>query len=464
MTQREEMKEYDLLYHITPPRGLLNDPNGLIKFKGVYHVFYQWNRSETSHRDKSWGHVTSTDLIHWENQPSALEPTDWFDKDGCYSGSAVSVKDVLYLFYTGNVRTESGERESYQCLAVSKDGIHFEKKGPIIEQPEGYTAHVRDPKVWQDQHQTWWMILGAQKLDLTGDTIVYRSQNLQDWAFAGSLTTEMQDFGYMWECPDLLFFEEKAVFIFSPQGLEPEGDAFQNLYQTGYVSGSFSKEGKLILDDKPFRELDKGFEFYAPQSFEDEDGRRILFGWMGVMEPEVEAAVPTVSEGWLHALTIPREVAYDNGRLKQRPVNELQALREGTPLIIKNEELQCQNQWTLPSLQSEIWVQWGMPADDFKLIIRKDVQLTYDAGSRKISLCRKNWYTNEKEERSVRLESELSSIQLFLENSSLEVFINDGEEVFSLRYFTSKQEKNLFFESANAANLPTITIYSLYKC
>ena len=132
MAQNKTMGKYELGYHITPAKGLLNDPNGLIQFNGVYHVFYQWNQNGTTHTTKSWGHVTSDDMIRWVDQPVALEPNEWFDKDGCYSGSAISFKDELYLFYTGNVRNEKNERESYQCLAVSKDGIYFEKKGRRI--------------------------------------------------------------------------------------------------------------------------------------------------------------------------------------------------------------------------------------------------------------------------------------------------------------------------------------------
>ncbi len=94
----------------------MNDPNGLVYYKGKYHVFFQWNPFDTKHTFKCWGHYSSTDFIHWEVHPPALVPSEWYEKDGCYSGSAIVYDNKLYLFYTGNVKTTDGGRETYQCL------------------------------------------------------------------------------------------------------------------------------------------------------------------------------------------------------------------------------------------------------------------------------------------------------------------------------------------------------------
>ena len=111
-------------FHISPKKGLLNDPNGLIFYKEEYHVFYQYNPTSCEHKNKHWAHLKSKNLVDWEELPIALSPTDWFDKDGCYSGSSIEKDGKLYLIYTGNVKN-NGVRESYQCLAVSEDGINF---------------------------------------------------------------------------------------------------------------------------------------------------------------------------------------------------------------------------------------------------------------------------------------------------------------------------------------------------
>ncbi|MGL6057116.1 MAG: sucrose-6-phosphate hydrolase, partial [Culicoidibacterales bacterium] len=105
-----------LKFHIQPPVGLLNDPNGLVQHQGIYHVFYQWNPWSCEHKNKTWNHLTTTNFVEFKQQPVALLPTDWYDKNGCYSGSAFVKDDQVHLFYTGNVKDEANNRQSYQCL------------------------------------------------------------------------------------------------------------------------------------------------------------------------------------------------------------------------------------------------------------------------------------------------------------------------------------------------------------
>src|SRR5699024_7408058 len=113
-----ENDRHRLRYHLMQPAGLLNDPKGQLHFQGAYHVFFQWNTFETRHGSKSWGHYVSKNLTDWTLEEAALVPDEWYDKDGCYSGSAVEHEGKMYLFYTGNVKNEQNERSTYQCLAV----------------------------------------------------------------------------------------------------------------------------------------------------------------------------------------------------------------------------------------------------------------------------------------------------------------------------------------------------------
>lgn len=133
-------------WHMEPPRGLLNDPNGLSWFNDKYYVFFQWNRFEKNHKNKEWGFFTSPDLVHWTFQGSALLPDQPYDENGVYSGSAYVIDGNLYMYYTGNNKC-NGIRTSSQCLAVSNDGIRFLKQGPIFSTPKGYTQHFRDPEL-----------------------------------------------------------------------------------------------------------------------------------------------------------------------------------------------------------------------------------------------------------------------------------------------------------------------------
>lgn len=125
-------------YHVSPSVNWMNDPNGLIFYKGEYHLFYQHNPFSPQWGNIHWAHCKSKDLIHWEQLPIALAPSEDYDKDGCFSGSAVEHEGKLYLFYTGNVfTTPTGLPDDLlqqQCVAVSEDGVNFRKDSanPVI--------------------------------------------------------------------------------------------------------------------------------------------------------------------------------------------------------------------------------------------------------------------------------------------------------------------------------------------
>ncbi len=315
---------YRSQFHLMPPVGLLNDPNGFIQWKGVYHVFFQWMPFKTDHGAKFWGHYTSKDLVSWELQKTALAPGDWYDKNGCYSGSAIEHEDKMLLFYTGNVKDDHGHRETYQCVAESIDGVNFDKKGVALHLPKGYTPHFRDPKVWEHQGK-WYMVIGSQNLVEEGRVVLFESIDLKNWELKGEVTEsghqQLGTFGFMWECPDLFELEGTDILLFSPQGLKPDGYLYQNVYQTGYLTGKLDyNSGKMSHGS--FTELDRGFEFYAPQTTLDEKGRRLLIGWMGVPE-QGEEYHPTIENKWIHQLTIPRELHLENDRLIQRPCQNL---------------------------------------------------------------------------------------------------------------------------------------------
>lgn len=448
--------KYGFTYHIVAPTGLINDPNGLIQWNGQYHVFFQWNPYEPTHSTKHWGHLVSDDMISWKRLPVALESTDYFDKNGVYSGGAYAKNEELWLFYTGNVKDRYQVRTSYQCAAVSTDGIRFEKKGPLFEHPKGYTAHVRDPKVWYDERVNhYWMILGAQRTDETGDTIVYRSTDMQHWELVGSLRNEQQPFGYMWECPDIVRLGEKDVFIYSPQGIEADGDRFNNIFQTVYQTGRFTPEGTFLFDDEStVVEMDAGFEFYAPQTFVDDAGRVLQYAWMGTMPPEMEEAMPTVQDGWIHALTIPRELTYENGKVYQKPIQELQLLRQKERVYEAVEKQVL----SLDSLQQEWLMNWEQTPEDVTLVLSEEVKWTYSKQTNELAIERTNWHSGQREKRSRQLSNPLRSLQVYMEASSLEVFVNGGEEVFSLRYFAQENTGQLIVSSSQLVNIRLFTL------
>ncbi|MBD5561070.1 MAG: glycoside hydrolase family 32 protein [Clostridia bacterium] len=154
---------------------------------------------------------TSPDLVHWEGQGSALLPDCNEDQNGIYSGSAVVSGGRLYLFYTGNSK-EGGVRTSRQCVAVSEDGRRFIKQPVFVETPPGFTQHHRDPKVFRGE-KNWWMLVGAQKEDLTGAIALYESDDLLHWKYKSILYDDCLD--QVSECPDLMTFDGTDVLVTS---------------------------------------------------------------------------------------------------------------------------------------------------------------------------------------------------------------------------------------------------------
>ncbi|MBM7095509.1 sucrose-6-phosphate hydrolase [Bacillus sp. H-16] len=445
---------YRLTYHLMSPVGLINDPNGWIQWNGMYHMFYQWNPFKAGHGAKFWGHYTSTDLVNWKHEPIALAPSEWYEKNGCYSGSAVDLDGKLTLFYTGNVKDEQGNRESYQCIAQSEDGITFDKQGPVIDGlPEGYTAHFRDPKVWK-HNGMWYLVIGAQTEDLKGHALLYRSGDGREWTnlgpVAGAGIPPLQSFGYMWECPDMFSLGDKDVMIVSPQGLDPEGMHYHNTYQAGYFVGELDYETPKFHHGA-FDELDRGFEFYAPQTTEDEKGRRILVGWMGVPDQQ-EDQHPTVDNGWIHCLTIPRELRLQGDRLIQVPVEELKDMRAGE-VEHTAANLQAGSQM-LEDVSGDVaeleLTDFSDLPSFFEVELRGTARLIYDREGKVLTLERKNFADRLTEKRQCHLE-ELRSIRIFMDTSSLEIFVNGGEEVFTLRYFPSPQARDITFTSSEKA-------------
>ena len=448
--EKKEIVEKDFWrqkYHIQGIVGLINDPNGFSQFNGKYHMFYQWNPLGTNHKNKTWAHSVSGDLLHWEKLKTALRPDTWYSKDGVYSGSAIVDDDKLYLFYTGNVKDSEGNRESYQCLAVSSDGENFERWEPsIVNQPDGYTRHIRDPKIWKKDGK-FYAVIGIQGENLEGKAVLYSSENIKDWKFEGEIAGanhgKIKDFGFMWECPDYFQLKDEKtgeirdLLVFSPQGLEPEGDLYNNKYQTGYLFGKldYEKPEFEILSD--FVEIDRGHDFYAPQSMEDDKGRRLIVGWMGIPEEE---DFPTVKNEWLHCLTLPRELKVIGGKLYQVPIKEMESIR-GEKIEFSGKvagEVKVGTGATY-----ELKVKFKDFNSDFGLKLRtgksSETVLKFDYKDKKFVLDRTKGEQPDKRLRKVYL-GDISELELtiFVDNSSVEVFINGGQEVFSSRIFPEK--------------------------
>ncbi|KAF6575445.1 MULTISPECIES: sucrose-6-phosphate hydrolase [unclassified Paenibacillus] len=452
LEEKVEQCHWRQAFHIQPPTGLLNDPNGFSYYQGEYHLFYQWFPLGTDHGMKYWYHLKSNDLVTWNSAGIGIAPGDYFDSHGAYSGSALEHEGKLYMLYTGNARDEDWIRHPYQCMAVMDENGHITKwEHPVISNvPEGYTDHFRDPKLWKDG-DSFYCVIGAQRTNLTGCAVLYRSTDLRTWEFEGELCTGLESFGYMWECPDYFELNEAGVLIFSPQGLEPSGDENRNIYQSGYVIGKPLDTETRTLEHGAFHELDRGFDFYAPQTMIDPQGRRIMVAWMGL--PDIE--YPTDPNGWAHCLTLPRELTLHEGKLLQRPIPELTTLR-------RNREDRVAD-----TLFSESKTYEGFTGTAYELICEVDLLsakvfgiefrasetektvIKYNAVSRKLVLDRSQSgepvATSYGEVRQCPWDKDHIKLHLFVDASSVEIFVNDGEEVFTSRIFPHPESDEIRF-------------------
>lgn len=439
MTDKVHQSPWRQHFHVQPVSGLLNDPNGFIYFKGQYHLFYQWYPLGPVHGLKYWYHVVSDDLIHFENKGPVVYPDTTYDSHGAYSGSSIQIEDQLYLFYTGNHRIKDWERVPYQIVATLNDAFQVKDKQPLIEgSPQGYTDHFRDPKVWQE-NGNYYFVIGAQTTAQTGRALIYQGATSFKFHLLGEIQTGLSDFGYMWECPDLFKLGNKDVLIFCPQGLEADGMNYRNIYQSGYIIGDFDLK-TLEMKHDGFVELDYGFDFYAPQTTISKEGERVLIGWMGL--PDIN--YPTDVYNWAHCLTLPRVLKVKENALIQTVHPDVEKLR-----VRSNETtMDITNDNTVLDLiqpdRSEINISIvENEADVLSIVfsnqVEEAVKITYDKNTGVFELDRSqsgelpNNQDNQK--RSVQLFDALKSLRIFIDTSSIEIFINEGTHVMTSRLF-----------------------------
>ena len=441
-------------YHIMAPIGWINDPNGLCEFNGKYHCFYQYSPLTPLGGQKFWGHYVSEDLINWEEKDIAIFPDIYEDKDGVYSGSAFVKDGTVYFFYTGNSEEEGDYDYIYNgrghnvILVTSDDCVNFSEKKVVLrnaDYPEHMSCHVRDPKVWEEDG-TYYMVLGARTREDKGCILLYKSTDLYNWELHSVPKGEEENMGYMWECPDIFRLEGKDILMFSPQGLEADGYKYNNVYQSGYAVGNFTNN-KKELNLGNFNEIDRGFDFYAPQTFEDSKGRRILIGWMGVPDA-VEHKNPTIENFWQHQLSIPRELVLKDAKLYQLPIKELEFLRKD---VKKIKDIYLEDR-TIFELFEENTYELNIDFKDtnyFEIRLREDCILSFKDGLFKLELGKSGYG---RDLRAVEINS-IYNLRIFSDSSSLEVFLNDGEEVFSTRIYNDKVDKTFKIEGDGIANI-----------
>ena len=451
-------------FHLSPRVGWMNDPNGFSYCKGAYHLFYQYYPYDSVWGPMHWGHAVSRDLLHWEYLPAALAPDTAYDKDGCFSGSALELPDGRQLLmYTGVVkepRTDGGFQDiQTQCIVIG-DGRDYEKyqQNPVLDGgdlPEGGSRNdFRDPKIWMEGDGTYRCVVGNCTGDKDGRILLYKSEDGIHWDFLSILAENKGRFGRMWECPDFFKLDGKYVLLTSPQDMMPRGFEYHNGNGTICLMGDYDEKTNTFIEEHN-QAVDYGIDFYAPQTIAAPDGRRIMIGWMQNWDT---CNLRDTERFWFGQMTLPRELSIENGRLVQKPVRELESLR--------GEEVRYENVVFTDTIRldgirgrkmdMEIMLRPADPENIFhKFAVRFAQDETYHTSvsfrplesvvkvDRKFSGSRRA-IIHQRRSRVSGRDGKLK-LRVILDRFSAEVFVNDGEQVLTITFYTDLSADGISF-------------------
>ncbi len=457
-------------FHLTPRVGWMNDPNGFCRYGGRYHLFYQYHPYSTHWGPMHWGHAVSWDLLHWSYLPAALAPDADFDREGCFSGCALTLPDGRQeLIYTG---VSHGGIQT-QCVAAG-DGRDYKKEAcnPVLSEkdlpPEVSPVDFRDPKAWQEADGTYRLLCAAKSRD-GGDTmfLLYESRDALHWHFVRTFlrNSELREpIGRMFECPDFFLLDGQYVLLASSQDME--GSA---RYHSG--NGSFCLLGDYDAAAGAFvpradQSVDAGIDFYAEQTILSPDGRRIMIGWMQNWDT---SGIQPEGCRWFGQMSIPRELSLRNGQLCQWPIRELEELRRD-PVAYRNAAL-GREPVELPGIRgrrldlevdiagAQGTVTLSLAADEkhhTDLIYRpQESLLTLDRSASGTRRAGADVCSTEVTGREGHLR-----LRIVLDRFSVEVFVNGGEKALSMTLFSKESADRIRF-MANAPAELAVTAWQL---
>jgi beta-fructofuranosidase len=311
--------------HPRPAKGWVNDPNGIQRIDGRWHLFFQYNPESARHADITWGHVSSTDLVRWEEHPIALRPqAGGPDSAGCFSGVGAVIDGTPTAIYSGIVAHDG--MSTVIIERGSADALAWEQTGHVAaglpSDPE--VTMVRDPFLFDVDGRRW----ALQGASLSGDEpalLLYDADDIDAWEEHGVFLTAADVEGLPdcdgWECPQLVRVGDDWVLLVSLW--EPGRSPLERHQGVGYVVGSLTMgdAGVPVFAGRASGILDLGASFYAPQAVQASDPERVLvWGWAQETRPQEESD----RAGWSGMLTFPRELRVHGDTV------ELDALRAGS--------------------------------------------------------------------------------------------------------------------------------------
>ena len=476
-------------FHFTPPMNWMNDPNGMVYFDGEYHLFYQHNPHGNTWGHMSWGHAVSTDLVHWEHLPIALQDhygvmifsgsavVDWENTSGFGHGD----KPPMVAIYTGH-----GHGKQTQDIAYSNDRgrtwIKYDGN-PVIDLN---MADFRDPKVfWHEATRKWVMTVSMPK---ERKVHFYGSPNLKEW----ELLSEFGPAGAVkgiWECPDLFPLKiegtdaSKWVLIVNIGSESVAGGSGCQYFVGDFDGRQFvvdSNQPPSNDSGEPANWVDHGKDFYAAVSWSDvpkEDGRRLWLGWLSNWQ--YANNIPT--HPWRSAMSIPRSLALrtttDGLRMVQSPVKELRTLREEkTELInltIENGTLALGSKG-ISGKRLEIIA-------DVKINNASEIGFRLRTGNEEASIVGydvklQELFVDRTSSGNITFHDSFTGkhtgpltsangrirLHIYLDDSSIEIFGNRGETVLSERIFPSPENIGVeFYSKGGNAKINSLRAWKL---
>mgnify|MGYP000853683887 FL=1 len=435
---KERMSDVDQTYkpdhHVTAPIGWINDPNGFVYFRGEYHLFYQYYPYDSVWGPMHWGHAKSKDLVNWEHLPVALAPDQEYDRNGCFSGSAIVKDDQLWLMYTGHIEEEDGVRQ-VQNMAYSEDGIHFTKikQNPVATGemlPEEVSFRdFRDPKVFEKDGR-YYSVVASQHKDQVGCIVLLGSDDLVDWHFESIFLKGEAHQGHVFECPDFFELDGKECLIVSPMRYEREGDSFHNINSSVLFTGKVDWDSKQFIPDS-VEEIDHGQDFYAPQTLVDDQGRRIMVAWMQMWGRNIPSH--ELGHKWAGAMTLPRQLELIDGKLYQRILPSTETAM--TPVYL-NEPIRGFSRFQVEVIEG-VHYQLGTTDDFLSFGYNADAEEVYiDRSHLKQAISGEETISTSRRFVSCRSEK----LDVVFDCNSIEIFVNDGREVLSATYYLTGEK------------------------
>ena len=457
-------EKYRPQFHFSAKKNWINDPNGLVYYNGVYHLFFQYLPPHRYGEFKDWGHAISADLVHWEQIPSHITPHKVWS--GCWSGSAIVDVNNVAGFQTGDEKaiiafiTNAGNPGSgfgplgTQCIAYSNDGgttFTYYDQNPVIRNIQGFN---RDPKVVWDEDSKKWIL--SLYMDRGNEFGLFSSTNLKDWKHLSYVSLEG-----VTECPGF-------------QPLPVDGNAANKKWllfgaNGNYMIGSF--DGTAFKPETKVIQGEFGNNYYAAMTWSDvPDGRCIIIAWMPTQRyPGMPFEQQMNFPAELTLRTTPEGV-----RVFKTPVREIKNLYE-KEYKWQNEDIKENN--ILKDLNGELYdMEFELEINNsssFEIGLR-NVNLQYDA-VKKILSCGGNPVKGGWTPRTRPIENSVNNmgeaplipidgkikLRILLDRTNIEVFGNDGQIVFTSCFMPKDDNKSYTLSSKNGVKLLNAKVYSL---